>query len=91
MTTLKLKTTDVQPTSDSPPKPSLSAESPPKAVTLEQIPAGIHGSFSLNGIALIAPGVAVQNINPATGAFHTQVTRPSTGGCISPPPSRNFR
>lgn len=59
---------------------------------LVQLPAKAHGSFSLNGIPLIAPGVDVTaNINPASGLPFAQVTTAPKGGMISPPPSRNFR
>lgn len=57
-----------------------------------QLPPKTHGSFSLNGIPLIAPGVnQAENINPATGLPYAQVTTAPKGGMISPPPSRNFR
>jgi hypothetical protein len=56
-----------------------------------QLPPAIHGSFGLNGVPLIAPGVSLgQHVNPATGLPYVQVgPRPATQ--ISPPPSRNFR
>ena len=51
-----------------------------------QAPAKIHGSFAINGIPVLAPGV-----NPATGFIQNQVVPPQKGGLISPPPTRNFR
>jgi hypothetical protein len=55
-----------------------------------QLPPAVHGSFSLNGIPLIAPGVDLTaNINPATNLPYVQVgISPKT--IISPPPSRYF-
>lgn len=55
-----------------------------------QAPANRHGSFSLNGIAILGSPIA-QNINPATGFPHNQVVQAPKGGLISPPPTRNFR
>lgn len=53
-----------------------------------QAPANIHGSFTLNGIPIMASPVAA-DIDPRTGAPYIQVgPRPST--IISPPPSRRF-
>lgn len=58
-----------------------------------QAPGARLGQHSLNGHLMIAspvvPGAPVGDINPATGAFYTQVgPRPATQ--ISPPPSRRF-
>lgn len=55
-----------------------------------QLPPAVHGSFSLGGIPMIAPGVNLsENINPANGLPYVQVgERPKT--IISPPPSRYF-
>lgn len=53
-----------------------------------QAPANIHGSFTLNGIPIMASPVAA-DIDPRTGAPYIQPgPRPST--IISPPPSRRF-
>jgi hypothetical protein len=62
-----------------------------KAAPAAQLPPKVHGSFSLNGVPIMAPQVNVnENINPATGLPYAQVgPRPKTQ--ISPPPSRNFR
>lgn len=58
-----------------------------------QPPAKIHGSFSLNGIPVLASplGPLPANIDPATGQILAQIMPPRQGGCISPPPSRNFK
>lgn len=54
-----------------------------------QLPAKAHGAFGINGIPLLVPQLGDPNVNPATGAFYTQVgARPQTQ--ISPPPSRRF-
>lgn len=55
-----------------------------------QAPANRHGSFSLNGIAILGSPIA-PHINPATGFAHNQVVQAPKGGLISPPPTRNFR
>lgn len=62
-----------------------------KSAPAAQLPPKVHGSFSLNGVPLMAPQVNVaENTNPATGLPYAQVgPRPATQ--ISPPPSRNFR
>lgn len=53
-----------------------------------QAPAKTHGSFTLNGIPVMASPVAA-DIDPRTGAPYIQPgPRPST--MISPPPSRRF-
>lgn len=56
-----------------------------------QLPPAVHGSFSLGGIPLIAPGVDLTaNINPATNLPYVQ-TGMRAKTMISPPPTRNFR
>lgn len=55
----------------------------------QQLPGKAHGSFALNGIAVMAPQLGDAAVNPADGRFYTQIgPRPATQ--ISPPPSRRF-
>lgn len=59
-----------------------------------QPPANTHGRFDINGIPVIAPGVAgplPANLNPATGHILAQIMPQNRGGCISPPPTKFFK
>lgn len=62
-----------------------------RSIASIQAPPKVHGSFSLNGIPVLMPGIVPPNINPATGLPYSQVMPPQLGGQISPPPSKNFR
>lgn len=72
-------------------KAALPPASERKAGAAPQLPPAIHGSFSLGGIPVMAPQVALgESINPATNEPYVQVgLRARTQ--ISPPPTRNFR
>lgn len=57
-----------------------------------QVAAALHGSHSLNGIQLVPTQVDVTaSINPANGLPYAQITPHRSGGCISPPPTRDFK